>query len=371
MAEPGDALRRTSLYETHVAAGAKMVPFAGFEMPVQYTGVIEEHHAVRQAAGLFDVSHMGEFEARGPGAAAFLRRLVTNDVSRLEVGRVMYCTMCREDGGIIDDLTVYRLADERYMAVVNASNIGKDWAWMAARKGAGVEFRDVSSETGLLALQGPRAEAVLAGLLPGGGDLGAIPYYGAQERTWQGKRVLVSRTGYTGEDGFELYCGAPDAPALWEALMARGGGEGLKPCGLGARDTLRTEMKFALYGNDIDEATNPLEAGLGWVVKFQAGEFIGREALLGIKERGLSRKLVGFEMVDRGIPRHGAPILAGGRNAGVVTSGTMSPTLGKAIGIGYVPLTHAAEGCEIAVEIRDKARAARVVETPFYRREKA
>ncbi|MBI3025333.1 MAG: glycine cleavage system aminomethyltransferase GcvT [Candidatus Tectomicrobia bacterium] len=365
------ALRRTSLYAAHVAAGAKMVPFAGFEMPVQYTGVIEEHHAVRGAAGLFDVSHMGEFEAGGPGAAAFLQRLVTNGVSGLEAGRVMYCAMCREDGGIVDDLTVYRLAGERYMAVVNAANIEKDWAWMSSQKGPGVEFRDVSGETGLLALQGPRAEAILARLLPGGGDLGAIPYYGAGERTWQGCRLLVSRTGYTGEDGFELYCRAGDAPALWEALLAGGAGEGLKPCGLGARDTLRTEMKYALYGNDIGEATNPLEAGLGWVVKFQAGGFIGREALLRIKEKGLSRKLVGFEMVDRGIPRHGAPILAGGRPAGAVTSGTMSPTLGKAIGIGYVPLTHAGEGCEIAVEIRGKARAARVVKTPFYRRGQA
>ncbi|MEK6709865.1 MAG: glycine cleavage system aminomethyltransferase GcvT [Nitrospinota bacterium] len=371
MTEPGGPLRRTSLYAAHLAAGAKMVSFAGYEMPVQYSGVIEEHHAVRRAAGLFDVSHMGEFEAEGPGAAAFLRRLVTNDVSRLEVGRVMYCAMCREDGGIVDDLTVYRRADERFMAVVNAANIGKDWAWMSAQKGPGVAFRDVSEATGLLALQGPRAEAILAGLLPGGGDLGAIPYYGAQERAWQGRRVLVSRTGYTGEDGFELYCAAPDAPALWEALLARGAGEGLKPCGLGARDTLRTEMKYALYGNDIDETTNPLEAGLGWVVKFQGGEFIGGEALRRIKEGGLSRRLAGFEMVERGIPRHGAPILAGGRRAGVVTSGTMSPTLGKAIGIGYVPLAHAGEGSEIGIEIRDKARAARVVKTPFYRRGRA
>ena len=368
MTEPSGALRRTTLYETHVAAGAKMVPFAGYEMPVQYTGVIEEHHAVRRAAGLFDVSHMGEFEAEGPGAAAFLQRLVTNDVSRLEAGRVMYCAMCKEDGGIVDDLTVYRLAEARYMAVVNAANIEKDWAWMSARRVPGVEFRNLSEETGLLALQGPRAEAILARLIPGGGDLGAIPYYGAGGRDVAGRRALVSRTGYTGEDGFELYCAAADAPALWGALMAEGAGEGLKPCGLGARDTLRTEMKFALYGNDIDETTNPLEAGLGWVVKFKSGDFIGWEALLRIKEAGLSRKLVGFEMVDRGIPRHGAEILAGGRKAGAVTSGTMSPSLGKAIGIGYVPLTHAAEGCEIAVDIREKARAARVVKTPFYRR---
>jgi len=371
MNQPGGALRRTPLNECHRAAGAKMVSFAGFEMPVQYTGVIEEHHAVRRAAGLFDVSHMGEFEAEGPGAGAFLQGLVTNDVARLEPGRVLYAVMCREDGGIVDDLTVYRLAGERYMAVVNAANIGKDFEWMSARKPAGVALRDASEETGLLALQGPRAEAILARLIPGGGDLGAIPYYGAQERQVAGRRALVSRTGYTGEDGFEIYCAAEDAPRLWGEILAAGAGEGLRPCGLGARDTLRTEMKYALYGNDIDETTNPLEAGLGWVVKFKAGGFVGREALLRVKEEGVARKLVGFGMVDRGIPRHGAPLLAGGRPAGVVTSGTMSPTLGKAIGIGYVPVSHAAEGSEIAVDIRGAARAARVVKTPFYRRSQA
>ncbi|MEE9241236.1 MAG: glycine cleavage system aminomethyltransferase GcvT [bacterium] len=369
MSEPVGALLRTPLHDIHVEAGAKMVPFAGYEMPVQYTGVIEEHNAVRSAAGLFDISHMGEFEAEGPGAQAFFHRLFTNNLKKLDQGGVLYATMCREKGVIVDDLTVYRLGPERYMAVVNAANIGKDWEWMSSHKEEGVEFRNVSAETGLLALQGPRSDEILSALIPGGGDLGAIPYYTAALRDLAGREVLVSRTGYTGEDGFELYCAAGDAPHLWRELIASGASKGLLPCGLGARDTLRTEMKFALYGNDIDETTNPLEAGLGWVVKFKAGDFIGREALMGIREKGLSRKLVGIEMVDRGIPRHGAPILVEGEPAGVVTSGTMSPSLGKAIGIGYVRISHSQEGSDVAVDIRGKPRAAKVVKTPFYRKD--
>jgi aminomethyltransferase len=362
------ALQRTPLYDAHLKAGAKMVPFAGFEMPVQYTGVIDEHRACRSAAGLFDISHMGEFEASGPGAADFLHGLLTNNVKKLEVGKVLYSAMCREGGGIVDDLTVYRLGPERFMAVVNAANIEKDWEWMSARKGADLEFRNVSDEIALIAPQGPAAEAILADLIPGGGELGKIEYYAAAEREVAGRKMLISRTGYTGEDGFELYLTAGDAPHVWEALVEAGAGRGLVPCGLGARDTLRTEMKFALYGNDIDEGTNPLEAGLGWVVKFKAGDFVGRERLLGIKEAGPARKLVGIEMIDRGIPRHGTPILAAGEPAGTVTSGTMSPTLGKAIGIGYVRNSHAGEGSEVEVELRGKARAAKIVKTPFYRR---
>ncbi|MDA0999597.1 MAG: glycine cleavage system aminomethyltransferase GcvT [bacterium] len=369
MADQSESLLRTSLYEKHVAAGAKMVPFAGFEMPVQYAGVIEEHRRVRSAAGLFDVSHMGEIEIEGPGAGAHVQNLVTNDASRLEIDRVMYTVMCRENGGIVDDLTVYRSGENCYMAVVNAANIQKDWEWMSAQRAHDCTLRNVSDETALLALQGPRAETILSGLIPGGGALGEIPFYWASAREVAGCRVLVSRTGYTGEDGFELYLAAADAPRLWDGLMAAGAPEGLCPCGLGARDTLRTEMKYPLYGNDIDETTNPIEAGLGWVVKFKAGDFIGREALLKIKEAGPPRKLVGFEMIDRGIPRHGAEILAGGAAAGVVTSGTMSPSLGKAIGIGYVPVEYAKEGSEIAVDIRGTARAAKVVKTPFYRKE--
>ncbi len=362
------SLQRTPLYDVHLKAGAKMVPFAGFEMPVQYSGVIDEHRATRSAAGLFDISHMGEFEAEGPGAADFLHGLLTNNVKKLGVGKVLYSAMCREDGGIVDDLTVYRLGPERFMAVVNAANIEKDWEWMAARRGADCEFRNLSDEIALIAPQGPAAEAILADLIPGGGELGKIEYYAAAEREVAGRRALVSRTGYTGEDGFELYLTAGDAPHVWEALAETGAGRGLVPCGLGARDTLRTEMKFALYGNDIDDTTNPLEAGLGWVVKFKAGDFVGRARLLGIKEAGPARKLVGIEMIDRGIPRHGTPILAGGEPAGTVTSGTMSPTLGKAIGIGYVRISHAGEGSEIGVELRGKVRAAKIVKTPFYRR---
>ncbi len=368
MSEAGETLLRTSLYDTHVRLGAKMVPFAGYEMPVQYTGVIEEHKAVRGAAGLFDISHMGEFEAKGPGAADFLDGLLTNNIKKLEVGKVLYSAMCREEGGIVDDLTVYRLGAERFMTVVNASNIEKDWEWMAARKGADCDFRNLSDETALIAPQGPAAAEILADLIPGGGNLEAIAYYTASEREVAGRKILVSRTGYTGEDGFELYLAAGDAPHVWEALLSAGAGRGMLPCGLGARDTLRTEMKFALYGNDIDETTNPLEAGLGWVVKFKAGDFVGRERLLRIKEEGPSRKLVGIEMLDRGIPRHGAPILAGGEPAGAVTSGTMGPSLGKAIGIGYVPISHAGVGSEVEVDIRGKRRAAKVVKTPFYRK---
>ncbi len=371
MPEPGGPLQHTSLYDVHVEAGAKMVPFAGFEMPVQYSGVIDEHNAVRGAAGLFDVSHMGEFEAEGPGAQAFFHRLFTNNVKKLGEGIVLYSAMCREAGVIVDDLTVYRLGPERYMAVVNAANIEKDWEWMSShREGGDFDFRNVSGEMGLLALQGPRSGEILSELVPGGGNLGSITYYTAALRDLAGCEVLVSRTGYTGEDGFELYCTAGDAPHLWRELMTAGASKGLKPCGLGARDTLRTEMKFALYGNDIDETANPLEAGLGWVVKFKAGDFVGREALMALREKGLSRKLAGFEMVDRGIPRHGAPILIDGEPGGVVTSGTMSPSLGKAIGIGYVPISHSKEGSDIAVDIRGKARSAKIVKTPFYRKGK-
>lgn len=368
MAGAGETLLRTPLYDAHLRAGAKMVPFAGYEMPVQYTGVMDEHKATRAAAGLFDISHMGEFEAEGLGAEAFLQGLLTNNVKKLEVGQVLYSVMCRESGGIVDDLTLYRLAPERFMAVVNAANIEKDWEWMSAHKSEDVEFRNISSKTALIAPQGPAALEILAGLIPGGGDLEAIGYYTAAEREVAGCRVLVSRTGYTGEDGFELYLASADASAVWDALLETGAPLGMVPAGLGTRDTLRTEMKFALYGNDIDEGTNPIEAGLGWVVKFKAGDFVGRERLLEVKERGPARKLVGFEMVDRGIPRHGAPILLGREPSGIVTSGTMSPSLGKAIGIGYVPISHGEAGSEIEIDIRGTARAAKVVKTPFYRK---
>jgi len=371
MTESGETLMRTPLHEAHLQVGAKMIPFAGFEMPVQYRGVLEEHRSVRRAAGLFDISHMGEFEVEGPGATEFLQRLVTNNVKKLEVGNVLYSVMCREDGGIVDDLTIYRLGRERYMTVVNAANIEKDWEWMATRNEVDCTFRNISEETALIAPQGPAAEKILAELISGGGDLESISYYAAAEREVAGRKVLVSRTGYTGEDGFELYLAAEDAPYVWNSLLLTGAEHGLIPCGLGARDTLRTEMKFSLYGNDIDEKTNPLEAGLGWVVKFKVGDFIGYKRLAEIRELGIDRKLVGFELVDRGIPRRGARILIDGKSAGVVTSGTMSPTLGKAIGIGYVPISHAGEGSGFEVDIRGKLRAAMVVNTPFVRKKSA
>jgi aminomethyltransferase len=356
-------LKRTPLHDLHVKAGARMVPFGGWQMPVQYTGILEEHRAVRRAAGLFDVSHMGEFELRGPDALAVLQRLTTNDAAALAVGQVQYSLLCRPDGGIVDDVTVTRLDAEHYMLTVNASNIDKDWSWVTGED-ASAGWRNVSDRTGLLALQGPRAEAVLGRLTDA--DLAGLRYYRARRGTVAGIPTLVSRTGYTGEDGFELYCDAGRVEALWGALMDAGQGEGLVPVGLGARDTLRLEMRYALYGNDIDETTNPLEAGLGWVVKPAKGEFIGREAIERVRAAGPARRLVGFRMIERAVPRHGYRLLHGGAEVGVVTSGAFSPSLGQGIGMGYVRADLAAVGTELAVEIRGTAQPAQVVPTPFH-----
>ncbi|MET0851684.1 MAG: glycine cleavage system aminomethyltransferase GcvT [Candidatus Rokuibacteriota bacterium] len=361
---PAGTLKRTPLHDAHVAAGAKMVPFGGWEMPVQYRGIIEEHRAVRGAVGLFDISHMGEFEVEGPGALAAVQRLTTNDASTLEVGQVQYSVLCHDDGGIVDDLTVYRLAADRFMLVVNAANIDGDWAWVTARGAGDARWRDVSVETALLAVQGPRAERVVGGLADV--DVAAVRYYHFARGRVAGVPAVCSRTGYTGEDGFELYVPAGDAPALWRALLTAGRDAGIQPIGLGARDTLRLEMKFALYGNDIDRTTNPLEAGLGWVVKPAKGEFVGRPAIEAARAAGLGRKLVGFEMTDRAVPRHGYPILAGGGPAGRVTSGSFSPSLERSIGMGYVKTERAAIGAALEVEIRGQAHPARVVKTPFH-----
>jgi aminomethyltransferase len=356
-------LKRTPLYAIHVKAGARMVPFGGWEMPVQYRSIIEEHRTVRSAVGLFDVSHMGEFEVEGPAALPVLQRLTTNDVAALAVGQVQYSLLCYPHGGIVDDLTLYRLGPDRFMMTVNAANIDKDWAWVT-QHGAEARWRNVSAETALIAVQGPHAERLVERLA--GPEAVALGYYRFAPGKVAGVPALVSRTGYTGEDGFELYVPAGEAVRLWDALMEAGKPDGVAPIGLGARDTLRLEMRYALYGNDIDETTNPIEAGLGWVVKAGKGDFIGREAIERVRAEGPRRKLVGLELVDRAVARHGYPVVRDGRRIGVVTSGSYGPSVDRSIALAYVETPHAAVGTELAVEIRGQARAARVVRTPFH-----
>ncbi|HSN86120.1 MAG TPA: glycine cleavage system aminomethyltransferase GcvT [Thermoanaerobaculia bacterium] len=356
-------LKRTPLYESHAELGARLVPFAGWEMPVQYAGVIDEHRAVRTAAGLFDVSHMGEIRVRGAGAESFLQRLTPNDVSKLAPGRAHYSGLLTEQGTYIDDLLIYRLAPEDFLVVVNASNAPRDFEWIASRAGEETEVIDESDRWALIALQGPKAKEILEPLSPGASE---IRYYGFRQGEVDGRPALISRTGYTGEDGFEVYVAPDHAARILRKLVDAG----VKPCGLGARDTLRLEAKMALYGNDIDQTTTPLEADLGWIVKLDTGDFAGRDVLAREKAEGTRRKLVGFEMVDRGIARHGYPIVDGGQEIGVVTSGTHSPTLKKAIGLAYLPLDKCAQGTEFMVLIRGKETRARVVPTPFYKRAK-
>jgi aminomethyltransferase len=356
--------KKTALYDIHEGLGAKIVDFAGYLMPVYYSSIIDEHRRVRSSVGLFDVSHMGEFEVRGMNALAFLQRMTTNDVSALSMNQVQYTTMCYPDGGIVDDLLVYRLED-RFLLVVNAANLGKDFQWLGEHLQGDVQFENRSDETTLLALQGPRAEDVLSPLVES--DLTKINYYHCLTERVGGYPALISRTGYTGEDGFEIYCDPTHGQAVWEALMESGLRFDIQPIGLGARDTLRLEMKYALYGNDIDRTTNPLEAGLGWVVKVDKADFVGREALLNIKKEGVSRKLVGFETDGKIFPRQGVPISKEGRRIGRVTSGTFSPSLEKGIGMGYVPPEYAKTGTEIELTIRTKEIPAGVVKTPFYK----
>jgi aminomethyltransferase len=357
-------LKRTPLYQAHVKAGARMVPFGGWEMPVQYTGIVEEHRAVRTAVGLFDVSHMGEFDVEGPGALAALQHLTTNDVAALRPGQIQYSVLCYPNGTVVDDLTVYRVGDERYMLTVNAGNIDKDWAWVNEHPGKDTRWRNASEGTGLIAVQGPKAEALVGRLADR--DVTAIGYYRFARGTVGGVPALLSRTGYTGEDGFELYAPADHTERLWNALMEAGRADGVTPIGLGARDTLRLEMKYALYGNDIDDSTNALEAGLGWVVKPAKGDFIGKDALEKIRAEGLQRKLVGIEMAERAVARHGYPVLKDGRGVGVVTSGSYGPAVDKYIAMAYVETALAAVGTALDVEIRGQAKPARVVKTPFY-----
>ena len=356
-------LKRTPLYPVHVKAGARMVPFGGWEMPVQYTGIIEEHRATRAGVGLFDVSHMGEFEVEGSGALAALQALTTNDVSALAVGQVQYSVLCYPHGGVVDDLTVYRLGPDRFLMTVNAGNIDKDWAWVTEHE-RGVRWRNVSEETALIAVQGPRAEALVGRLADV--EVAALGYYRFAEGRVAGARTLISRTGYTGEDGFELYTASSSAVTLWDALVAEGARDGVTLVGLGARDTLRLEMKYALYGNDIDETTNPLEAGLGWIVKLAKGDFVGRPALERIRAAGPARKLVGLEMTERAVARHGYPVLKNGQSVGGVTSGSYGPSVDRYIAMAYVASPHTAIGTDLGVEIRGQVKPARVVRTPFH-----
>lgn len=368
-------MRRTPLYEAHVRLGAKIVDFGGWAMPVSYpTGILDEHRATRTAVGVFDVCHMGEVHFRGSGAAATVQRLVTNDVGRLENCRAFYTVACLPTGGIVDDLIVYRLQADHYVAVVNASNIDKDVDWFQEHRGAGCTIDDASARTGLIAFQGPRAEAALQPLtsLP----LDRLrPFSFATDATIDGRPVWIARTGYTGEDGFEIFCDAQDASALWDRLVTAAGGAGGKPVGLGARDTLRLEARLPLYGNDLDDVTTPLEAGLGWVVKLDGDDFIGRDALRAQQAAGVTRKLTGFVMTARGIARHGYPIYdaggghdADGTSVGTVTSGGPAPTLEKNIGLGYVPTRLSVAGTKLSIDCRGKQVNAEVVSGPFYKR---
>lgn len=365
MADANEPLLRTPLFDEHVRLNAKIVPFAGYEMPVQYpTGITAEHNAVRSAAGLFDVSHMGEFMVSGDQALAFVQHVTTNDASRLEVWQAQYSTMVNEHGMVIDDLLVYRFPDH-YMLVVNGANHDKDWAWVSRwAKEFSVRVEDRTDDIALLALQGPRAPAILAKLTDA--DLDSIRYYRFAEGTVDGVPAVISRTGYTGEDGFELYVPAARAAALWRRLLDAGAGEGLIAAGLGSRDSLRLEMGMALYGNDLDEGHTPLEGGLAWVTKLDKGEFVGREALARQKEGGVRRRLVGFRLKERGFPRPHYPVTFNGEVVGEVTSGTLSPTLGEGIGMAYVPAEAAKPGTEIGIVIRDRAVTAEVVRPPFH-----
>ncbi len=360
-------LLRTPLYACHQKAGARLVDFAGWEMPVQYSGVIDEHRAVRTAAGLFDVSHMGQIHVRGPQAEAYLQWLTPNDLGKLAEGRAHYSAFLTERGTYVDDLLVYRLGPAEFLIVVNASNADKDFAWAKARTaGFDVEIDNVSHRYALLALQGPRAIEILAPLTAT--DLSAIKYYGFAHGQVDGARAILSRTGYTGEDGFELYVDPEEAPRLWDRLLEAGAAHGLIPAGLGARDTLRLEAAMALYGHEIDDQTTPLEANLMWAVKLDKGDFVGREALVSAREGGIARRLVGFEVVGKGIARQGHAIVSGDDTVGVVTSGTYSPTFEKALGMAYVPLGSVEPGSPLELDIRGKRVAAVVVPLPFYRR---
>lgn len=360
-------LKTIALNDKHVALGAKIVPFAGYAMPLQYAGLMIEHKAVRNAVGVFDVSHMGEFFVRGPQALALIQKVGSNDAAKLAIGDAQYSCFPNDQGGIVDDFLVYRMAEEEYMLVVNASNIEKDWNWISQQNDMGAEMDNQSDNYSLFAVQGPLATQVLQRLTTI--DLSAIKYYNFQVDTMATiPNVIISATGYTGAGGFELYVKNEHAAQLWDAVMEAGEAENIQPVGLGARDTLRLEMGFALYGNDINDTTSPLEAGLGWITKFNK-EFINSKALLAQKEAGITKKLIGFEMVERGIPRKDYTILdAGGNEIGVVTSGGQSPMLEKGIGLGYVAKGNTKKGTELLIQIRKKQVKAVVVRPPFIKK---
>lgn len=359
-------MKDTALSTLHAQLGAKMVPFAGYNMPVQYAGINVEHDAVRKTVGVFDVSHMGEFILKGENALDLIQRVCSNDASKLVDGKVQYSCLPNEDGGIVDDLLVYRIDEKSYMLVVNASNIEKDWNWIQKYNTKNVEMHNISDKTSLLAVQGPKATEALQKLTDI--NLSEMEYYSFKKGVFAGvENVLVSATGYTGAGGFEVYFENENAEKIWNAIFEAGAEFGIKPIGLGARDTLRLEMGFCLYGNDINDTTSPIEAGLGWITKFSK-EFTNSKNLQAQKEAGVQRKLVGFEMIERGIPRHDYKIVdAEGVEIGIVTSGTQSPSLQKAIGMGYVRTELAKENSEIYISIRDQKVKAKIVKYPFYK----
>lgn len=360
-------MKNTALTHIHEGLGAKMVPFAGYNMPVQYEGVNVEHETVRNGVGVFDVSHMGEFFITGPNALALIQKVTTNDASTLTVGRAQYSCLPNEDGGIVDDLIVYKMGEEKYLLVVNASNIEKDWNWISGKNDVGATMENASENYSLLAIQGPKAAEAMQSLTSV--NLTEIKYYHFEVADFAGvSDVIVSATGYTGSGGFEIYVKNSDIEQVWNKVFEAGADYGIKPIGLAARDTLRLEMGFCLYGNDINDTTSPIEAGLGWITKFTK-DFTNSEAIKKQKEEGVSRKLVGFELTERGIPRHDYEITdKDGNVIGIVTSGTMAPSLGKGIGLGYVPTAYAAPDSEIYIRIRKNDVAAKVVKLPFYKK---
>ncbi|MBU0517565.1 glycine cleavage system aminomethyltransferase GcvT [bacterium] len=361
MTEP----KKTALYDIHKALGAKLVTFAGYWMPVQYQGIIAEHRRVRSTVGIFDVSHMGEFALRGPDVERFLNKITINNVAQLEVGQVQYSAMCYPEGGIVDDLLLYRFEDH-YVMVVNASNLEKDRNWIIEHvPEQGVDLDDISDDITLLAVQGPKALEMLQPITDP--DIAELPYYRFVEGDVAGTPAVISRTGYTGELGCEIYAAKSHSRELWNDLIEAGEKFDIQPIGLGARDTLRLEMKFCLYGNDIDQTTNPLEAGLGWITKLKKGDFIGRDAIQAAKNRGLKRKLVGFEVLEKAVPRHGYFLYKDGIKVGEVTSGTHSPSLNRGIGLAYINKNHWDVGTEMELNVRGRRYPARVVETPFYK----
>jgi aminomethyltransferase len=359
-------MKNTALSHIHEQLGAKMVPFAGYNMPVSYEGVNAEHENVRKAVGVFDVSHMGEFLITGPKALDLIQKVCSNDVSKLVDGQAQYNCLPNETGGIVDDLIVYKLKDEEYLLVVNASNIDKDWDWISKHNSVGATMRNLSEDYSLLAIQGPKAIEAMQSLTSE--DLSAIKFYNFKVSDFAGiEHVIISATGYTGSGGFEIYCKNSEVEQVWKKVFEAGKSFGIKPIGLAARDTLRLEMGFCLYGNDINDTTSPLEAGLGWITKFTK-DFVNSENLKKQKEEGVKRKLIGFELTERGIPRHDYEITdKDGNVIGIVTSGTMAPSLNKGIGMGYVTVENSAPDTEIFIQIRNKPVAATVVKTPFYK----